>query len=113
VSAYPVAGCGAAQCRPTWTGVSFAIAPSSPPVVVDDVVLVGKGPASGFPVDSGFFAYNVRGCGATVCQPISLLQLGETQGYNGAPLAVAEHRIFMASTDNSDGHSNVYTAALS
>jgi hypothetical protein len=113
VSAYPIAGCGTAQCRPTWTGVSFAIAPSSPPVVVDDVVLVGKGPASGFPVDSGFFTYNVRGCGATICQPISLVQLGETQGYNGAPLAVAEHRIFMASTDNSDGHSNVYTAALS
>jgi hypothetical protein len=31
---------------------------------------------------------------------------------NGAPLAVAEHKIFMASTDNSDGHSNVYTVAL-
>jgi outer membrane protein assembly factor BamB len=112
VSAYPVAGCGKPQCQPAWTGVSFALAPSSPPVVVDDVVLVGKGPASGFPVDAGFFTYNLHGCEATICEPISLLQLGETQGYNGAPLAVAEHKIFMASTDNSDGHSNVYTAAL-
>lgn len=112
VSAYPVAGCGQAQCQPTWTGVSFALAPSSPPVVVDDVVLVGKGPASGFPVDAGFFTYDLHGCGETICKPISLVQLGETQFYNGAPLAVAEHKIFMASTDNSDGHSNVYTAAL-
>ena len=112
VSAYPIAGCGKPQCPAAWTGVSFAQAPSSPPVVVDDVVLVGKGPASGFPVDAGFFTYNARGCGATICEPISLVQLGETQFYNGAPLAVAEHKIFMASTDNSDGHSNVYTAAL-
>jgi hypothetical protein len=112
VFAYPLVGCGAAQCRPAWENVSFATAPSSPPVVVDDVVLVGKGPASGFPVDSGFFTYHLRGCGAAICQPISLVQLGEDQGYNGEPLAVAEHKIFMASTDNTDGHSNVYTAAL-
>jgi hypothetical protein len=112
VSAYPLAGCGRPQCQPAWTGASFAQAPSSPPVVVDDVVLVGKGPASGFPVDAGFFTYNLRGCGAAICQSISLVQLGETQFYNGAPLAVAEHKIFMASTDNNDGHSNVYTAAL-
>jgi hypothetical protein len=112
VFAYPLAGCGKPQCQPAWVGVSFASAPTSPPVVVDDVILVGKGPASGFPVDSGFFTYNLRGCGAAICLPISLVQLGEQQGYNGAPLAVAEHKIFMASTDNTDGHSNVYTAAL-
>jgi hypothetical protein len=112
VFAYPLAGCGKPQCQPSWMGLSFATAPSSPPVVVDDVVLLGKGPASGFPVDAGFFTYNLHGCGATVCQPISLVQLGEEQGYNGAPLAVADHKIFMASTDNTDGHSNVYTAAL-
>ncbi len=40
------------------------------------------------------------------------MQVGESQGYNGAPLAVAEGKIFMASTDNNDGQSNVYTAAL-
>ena len=112
VFAYPLAGCGKAQCQPTWMGLSFATAPSSPPVVVGDVVLVAKGPASGFPVDAGFFSYNLRGCGATVCRPISLLQVGEDQGYLGGPIAVADHKIFMASTDNTDGHSNVYTAAL-
>jgi putative pyrroloquinoline-quinone binding quinoprotein len=112
VFAYPLAGCGLAQCQPTWMGLSFATAPSSPPVVVGDVVLVGKGPASGFPVDSGFFTYNLKGCGASVCQPISLVRLGDQMFYNGAPLAVADHKIFMASTDNTDGHSNVYTAAL-
>jgi hypothetical protein len=113
VSAYPIAGCGAAQCQPAWTGVSFALAPSSPPVVVDDVVMVAKGPASGFPVDAGFFTYNVKGCGAAICLPISLVQVGESQFYNGAPMAVAEGKIFMASTDNNDGQSNIYTAALS
>jgi hypothetical protein len=112
VSAYPIAGCGAAQCQAAWTGLSFAMSPSSPPVVVGDVVMVGKGPASGFPVDAGFFTYNVKGCGATLCLPISLLQVGDSQFYDGAPLAVAEGKIFMASTDNNDGHSNVYTAAL-
>jgi hypothetical protein len=112
VFAYPLAGCGKPQCQPAWVGVSFASAKTSPPVVIDDVILVGKGPASGFPVDSGFFTYDLRGCGAAICLPISLVQLGEDQGYNGAPLAVAEHKIFMASTDNTDGHSNVYTAAL-
>ena len=112
VFAYPLAGCGQPQCQPTWMGLSFASSPASPPVVVGDVVLVGKGPASGFPVDSGFFTYNVKGCGAAVCNPISLVQLGESQFYNGAPLAVADDKIFMASTDNTDGHSNIYTAAL-
>jgi hypothetical protein len=80
--------------------------------VVDDVVLVAKGPASGFPVDAGFFSYRLRGCGAAVCNPIALLQVGDDQGFNGAPLAVADHKIFMASNDNSAGRSFVYTAAL-
>lgn len=61
---------------------------------------------------AGFFTYNLRGCGAALCPPISLVQLGESQFYNGGPLAVADHKIFMASTDNTDGHSNVYTATL-
>jgi hypothetical protein len=112
VFVYPLAGCGKPQCQPTWIGTSFASSAASPPVVVDDVILVGKGPASGFPVDSGFFTYNLRGCGAALCPPISLVQLGESQFYNGGPLAVADHKIFMASTDNTDGHSNVYTASL-
>jgi hypothetical protein len=119
VFAYPLAGCGKPQCQPAWIGTGFASSAASPPVVVDDdddddddVILVGKGPASGFPVDSGFFTYNLRSCGAALC-PISFVQLGESQFYNGGPLAVADHKIFMASTDNTDGHSNVYTATLS
>ena len=113
VFVYPLAGCGKPQCQPAWIGTSLASSAASPPVVVDDVILVGKGPASGFPVDSGFFTYNLRGCGAVLCPPISLVQLGELQFYNGGPPAVTDHKIFMASTDNTDGHSNVYTATLS
>jgi hypothetical protein len=52
---------------------------------------------------------HLRGCGAALCPPISLVQMGESMFYNGGPLAVADHKIFMASADNIDGHSNVYT----
>lgn len=112
VFAYPAAGCGKPRCQPAWIGTSPASSVASPPVVLDDVILIAKGPASGFPVDSGFFAYNLRGCGAALCPPISFVQMGESQFYNGAPLAVSGHKIFMASTDNTDAHSNIYTATL-
>ena len=103
VFAYPLAGCGKPRCQPAWIGTTFAFSTASPPVVVDDVILVAKGPASGFPVDAGFFTFDRRGCGAAPCPPISLVQLGEWKFYNGGPLAVADHKIFMASTDNIDG----------
>jgi hypothetical protein len=112
VFAYPLAGCGEFQCQPLWEGHTLANGFTSPPVVVDDVVLVGKGPASGFPVDAGIFSYSLGGCGSKVCAPISLVQVGEQQAYLGAPLAVAEGRIFMASNDSRDESTNVYTVAL-
>jgi len=80
--------------------------------VANGVVFVGKGPASGFPVDAGVYAFDARGCGAIVCDPIAFVQLGEEQLYQGAPLAVAEGEVFMATNDNTDGRSKVYALAL-
>jgi PQQ-like domain len=112
VAAYPLAGCGKPQCEPLWTGVNFASGAASAASVVGGVVFVGKGPASGFPVDAGLYAFDARGCGAAVCAPISFLQLSTEQFYLGAPLAVAEGKVFMASNDNIDGHSKVYVMSL-
>jgi outer membrane protein assembly factor BamB len=107
VAAFPLAGCGRPQCAPLWTGVNFAGGFASSPSVVNGVVFVGKGPASGFPVDAGVYAFNAAGCGAVVCQPISFVQLSLEQNYLGAPLAVAEGKVFMVSNDNTDGNSKV------
>jgi outer membrane protein assembly factor BamB len=112
VSAYPAAGCGKPQCAPLWTGENFAMGFESAPSVVGGVVFVGKGPASGFPVDAGLYGFNAAGCGATFCAPISFLQLGTEQNFMGSPLAVAGGKIFMVSTDNTTGHSNVYAIGL-
>ena len=112
VAAYPAAGCGRAQCEPLWTGVNFAAGFASAPVVVGGVVFVGKGPASGFPVDAALYAFTAAGCGAVTCQPIGFVQLSTEQDYLGAPLAVAEGKVFMASNDNTDGNSKVYAITV-
>jgi hypothetical protein len=112
VSAYPAGGCGRSQCAPQWSGVNLAAGFMSGPSVVGGVVFVGKGPASGFPVDSALYGFNAAGCGASDCAPISFVQLGEEMNFGGSPLAVAEGKVFMASTDNTNGHSNVYAVGL-
>jgi len=112
VAAYRASGCDAARCAPLWTGVNFAAGFSSSPVVVNGVVFVGKGPASGFPVDAGLYSFTAAGCGAIVCLPVGFHQLGLEQGYLAAPLAVTGGRIYMASNDNTAGRSNVYAIGL-
>jgi outer membrane protein assembly factor BamB len=111
VAAYPAAGCGNPQCEPLWTGINFVSGFASPPSVADGVVFVGKGPASDIP-DAGLYAFNAAGCGAATCAPISFLQLSNNQFYLGAPLAIAEGKVFMASNDNNTGRSNVYAIGL-
>ena len=112
VAAYPLAGCGKPLCRPLWTGVNNAAGFASAPSVAGGVVFVGKGPASGFPVDAGVYAFDARGCDASVCAPIAFVQLGTEQLYQGAPLAVAGGQVFMATNDNTDGRSKVYALSL-
>jgi hypothetical protein len=117
VAAFPAHGCGAALCEPLWTGVNFADGFESSPVVAGKVVFVGKGPASGFPVDAGVYAFDVRGCGNPVCQPKAFTQLGPEQSYQGASIAVAGGRVMLNSTDNTGApdvpaRSNLYVLAL-
>jgi outer membrane protein assembly factor BamB len=113
VAAFPAAGCGAALCEPIWTAVNFASGFASPPVVAGGVVFVGKGPASGVPVDAAVYAFDARGCGDRVCrEPLAFVQLGPDQFYLGSPIAVADGKLFLGSNDNSDGHSNLYSLSL-
>jgi outer membrane protein assembly factor BamB len=112
VAAYPAAGCGKRECAPLWTGINFASGSGSPPVVVGGVVFVGKGPASGVPVDAGLYAFDAAGCGAVICSPLAFVQLSPDQFYLGAPLAVAGGKVYMASNDNDTGVSNVYAIGL-
>jgi len=112
VAAYPAAGCAKHRCEPMWTGINFESGPASPPAVVNGVVFVGKGPATSVPPDAGLYAFNAAGCGAATCMPINFLQLSSQQFYLGAPLAVAEGKVFMASNDNIVNRSLVYAMSV-
>jgi len=107
-------GCAGGLCQALWTGVNFAAGNESSPAVAGNVVFVGKMPALGFPVDAGVFAYDIRGCGAgqRLCLPLSLTEVGQNQFALGAPLAIARGTVYYTSTDNDDGHSNVYALGL-
>jgi hypothetical protein len=101
--AFPASGCGAAICKPLWTGINFGSGSESPPVVAGDVVFVAKGPASGFPVDEAVLSYPVEGCGEQTCLPLSFTQVGTEQFYLGAPIAVADHTLFIPTEASADG----------
>jgi PQQ-like domain len=101
--AFPAAGCRATVCKPLWTGVNFGSGSESPPVVAGDVVFVAKGPASGFPVDEAVLSYPVGGCGAQTCLPLSFTQVGTEQFYLGAPIAIADHTLFVPTEASVDG----------
>ncbi len=117
VAAYPAAGCGQPRCEPLWTGINFTSGFASPPSVVNGVVFVGKGPATATPQntpDAGLYAFKAAGCGgAATCMPLKFVELSTDQNYLGAPLAVAEGKVFMASTDNISGRTLVYAIGLS
>jgi outer membrane protein assembly factor BamB len=113
VAAFPANGCGRALCPPRWTGVNFASGFESSPVVAGNVVFVGKGPASGVPVDACVYAFDARGCGAAVvCQPLTFAQFGPDQFYLGSSIAVTGGRVMLGSNDNTDGRSNLYVLSL-
>jgi outer membrane protein assembly factor BamB len=112
VAAFRANGCGLARCPPVWTGVSSTFGFNSSPVVTGGIVFVGQGPASGINIDSGVFSFRASGCGAIVCEALSLTLAGPDQGYLSAPLAVAHGRIGFVSNDNADGHSNLYMMSL-
>jgi outer membrane protein assembly factor BamB len=103
VTAFDLRGCGASLCQPLWTAVNFASGFESSPVVVDGMLYVAKGPASGFPVDVGVFAYDARGCGDEVCLPLGFVQVAESAFYLGSPIAVSNGRLLFGANDNDEG----------
>jgi outer membrane protein assembly factor BamB len=103
VTAFDVAGCGRSICQPAWTGINFASGFESSPAIAGDVVFVAKGPASGFPVDAGLYAFDARGCDAKRCSPVGFVQVGDEQFYLGSSVAVAGDQVLFASEDNADG----------
>jgi hypothetical protein len=113
VEAFDAGGCGgAALCKPLWTGINFSNAPESSPVIANGVVYMGKGPASGFPVDSGVFSYPAAGCGHRTCAPLGFAQTGEQQFYLASSPAVADGHVYMGSTDTPTNQAGLYVWAL-
>lgn len=112
VEAFDADGCGKALCQPLWTGVNHATGAESSPVIANGVVYVGKGPASGFPVDSGVFSYDANGCGKTSCAPLGFAQTGEQQFYLASSPAVVDGHVYMGSTDTPTDQAGLYVFAL-
>lgn len=111
VAAFDIRACTTRLCKPMWTGVNFTEGVMSSPVVVGDVVFVGKGPAEF--VDSGVFAFDRRGCGGkATCRELGRVLPSPWMFYLGSPLAVAGGRIAFVSNDNVEGHSNMYIMTL-
>jgi outer membrane protein assembly factor BamB len=108
VQAFPAAGCGQALCKPTWTGVNFASGFESSPSIANGIVFVAKGPASGFPVDVGMYAFDAHGCGRLVCRPISFVQATIDGNYLGSTPAIADGMIVFGANDNATGQGTLY-----
>jgi outer membrane protein assembly factor BamB len=111
IEAFDLAGCGAAVCQPLWSGINFATGFESSPVVANGVVYIGKGPASGFPVDSGVYAFDAAGCGRDICNPLTFVQTGPEQFYLSSTPAVVNGRVYMGSTETA-GQAGLYVFEL-
>jgi outer membrane protein assembly factor BamB len=112
VAAFRLSGCGAAVCNPVWSGINFATGMESSPVVANGVVYVGKGPASGFPVDSGVFMYDAAGCGKGICDAIAFVQTTDQQFYLSSTPAVVNGRVYMGSTETKSNQAGLYVWEL-
>jgi outer membrane protein assembly factor BamB len=68
VAAFPLAGCGAATCSPSWSDTSAGEVSGSPRVGGNLVyVAAGQG--------NEVLAYAAGGCGATTCAPVGTVHL--------------------------------------
>lgn len=59
--AYPIDGCGAADCPPVWQATVQGTGDVAPPAVANDRVYLGAG--------SSLYAFRANGCGAASCDP--------------------------------------------
>ena len=108
LQAFPAAGCGQALCEPEWTGVNFASGFESSPSIANGIVFVAKGPASGFPVDVGMYAFKAGGCANIVCRPISFAQANIDGNYLGSTPAIGDGMIVFGANDNVTTQGTLY-----
>jgi hypothetical protein len=108
LQAFPAAGCGQALCEPEWTGVNFASGFESSPSIANGIVFVAKGPASGFPVDVGMYAFKAGGCANIVCRPISFAQATIDGNYLGSTPAIGDGMIVFGANDNATNQGTLY-----
>jgi hypothetical protein len=102
VAAYDLAHCGP-SCSPSWRAEFHGPETLSPPAVAGDVVFVGKGGNR----RSGVLAFDARGCGKAMCDPLTFARSPSDGGYSGAPLAIADGRIAFADDDDTTATGNV------
>jgi outer membrane protein assembly factor BamB len=76
LAAFPLAGCGAATCTPTWTATLPGHA-TGRPTVGADVVYVGTS-------DGTVAAFAAGGCGSATCAPLWSQQIGDA--ISGSPI---------------------------
>jgi hypothetical protein len=112
IQVFPLAGCGAALCRPQWTGVNFASGFESAPAIAGGVVFVAKGPASGFPVDVGVYGFDARGCGRQVCRADAFLQVTDDGNYLSSSVAIADGQFYFGANDNHTNQGTLYAVTV-
>lgn len=113
VAAYDATGCGQDLCQPLWTGVNHASGFESSPAVAGGLVFVAKGPASGFPVDVGIYAFDADGChGAETCDPLVFVQTANSAFYLGSSVAIAGGRVYFGANDNDANDSFLYALSV-
>jgi outer membrane protein assembly factor BamB len=113
VAAYDANGCGLDLCDPLWTGVNHASGFESSPAVAGGLVFVAKGPASGFPVDVGIYAFDADGCGgAETCDPLVFVQTANSAFYLGSSVAIAGGRVYFGANDNDANDSFLYALSV-
>jgi hypothetical protein len=79
---YPVDGCGAPTCDPTWSARIELDAALAAPVVAGGVVYVKT--------EGRLSAFRAAGCGASTCQPLTYLSAG------GGPTSVSDGKVFVS-----------------
>src|SRR6185437_5159375 len=98
---FPAAGCGQANCAPSWTaGIGGPAGNTAAPAVTKTTVFTTSGTLFGNGTNTNFhlMAFPAAGCGAATCKPLRTYDTG-TGGAEGSP-AVSGGVVF-ATTQNS------------
>jgi outer membrane protein assembly factor BamB len=96
--AFPVGGCGAATCEPSWSARIALQNPRSGPVVAGGVVYVST--------EFRLAAFRASGCGASTCSPLTSLDA------TGGPMSVASGKVFVSGgVHSSTGGVHMFSAS--